>query len=94
MTTSLKTMTQEIWDRLSPVERDELRDLSGLSPQLVGLEGYRVEVVDQFGETRRFIVGRSTGWRPCHIEVKRRSSWGGIGADRTYQSVKVLYRAR
>ena len=28
----------------------------------MGLEGRRVEVVDAYGETRRFNVGRSTGW--------------------------------
>ncbi|ECV8069509.1 hypothetical protein ABQ22_24350, partial [Salmonella enterica subsp. enterica serovar Typhimurium] len=32
-----------------------------LTPQLVGLEGRRVEVVDDAGITRRFIVGRSSG---------------------------------
>ncbi len=62
----------------------------GLSPQLVGLEGHRVEVVDRYGVTRRFIVGQSTGWMPCHLEIKRRGNIGGDPADREYQSVADL----
>lgn len=48
-----------------------------LTPQLVGLEGKRVEVVDSYGDKRRFIVGKSTGWLPVHLEIKTRSSSGG-----------------
>ena len=42
---------------------------SELTPQLIGLEGKKVEVVDCYGEKRRFKVGRSTGWIPCHLEI-------------------------
>ncbi len=62
-----------------------------LTPQLVGLEGRRVEVVDDAGITRRFIVGRSSGWMPCHIEIARRDSNGGpsvMGAP--FKSVSVI----
>jgi hypothetical protein len=65
-----------------------------LSPQLVGLEGWRVEVVTDYDETKRFIVGKSTGWLPIHLEVSRRSAFGGMAADRHYKSVRRLYRAR
>jgi len=65
-----------------------------LSPQLIGLEGYRVEVVTNYGETRRFIVGKSTGWLPIHLEVSRRGAFGGPAAERHYRSVRTLYRAR
>ncbi|END3175285.1 hypothetical protein ABL052_004504, partial [Salmonella enterica] len=61
------------------------------TPQLVGLEGRRVEVIDAYGETRRFIVGRSSGWMPCHIEIARRDSHGGpavTGAP--FKSVSVI----
>lgn len=92
--TNLQGMTQEKWNTLSVAEREAMRDLGGLSPQLVGLEGWRVEVVTTYGEKRRFIVGRSTGWRPCHIEISRRSAFGGPGAEKTYASVRKLYRAR
>ncbi len=88
------TMTQEIWNATSPADKDRLRDLSGLSGQLVGLEGWRIKVVTTYGETRRFIVGRSTGWRPCHIEISRRNAFGGPSADREYASVSKLYKAR
>lgn len=66
----------------------------GLSPQLMGLEGHRVEVVDQFDERRRFIVGKSTGWMPCHLEIKRTDSHGGGAADREYKEVTDLGKVR
>ena len=90
----LAGMTQDKWDRLSPAEQARIRSDAGLTPQLIGLEGWRVEAVTTYGETRRFIVGRSSGWIPCHIEMRRRDSTGGIGADREYRSVKTLERIR
>jgi hypothetical protein len=88
-------MTQDKWNAMTTAEKDKVRDLSGLSKQLIGLEGCRVEVVDLMtGETRRFIVGRSSGWRPCHIELRNRTSRGGISANWEYASVRKLYRVR
>ena len=76
-------------------EKRKARDLSGLTKQLVGLEGWRVEVKDYMtGERRRFIVGRSTGWVPCHIELSKRTSHGGVSANREYASVRKLYKVR
>ncbi len=89
----LKGMTPAKWNVLSQMERCRLRDLSGLTPQLVGMEGWRVEVETHYGDKRRFIVGRSTGWRPCHIEISRRSAFGGPSADQEYKSVRKLYYA-
>jgi hypothetical protein len=63
-----------------------------LVPQLIGLEGKRVEVVDKDGETpRRFQVGKSTGWLPCHLEIARRNSSGGrqVYGD-PFKSVRVV----
>ena len=94
ITSTLNSMTQSKWDSLSQTQRDKQQDLSGLTPQLKGLEGYRVEAVTTYGETRRFIVGRSTGWVPCHLEIHNRASSGGGSADRTYESVRKLYYAR
>jgi len=91
---TLDGMTQAKWDALLPRERDALRSDAGLTKQLVGLEGWRVEVVTTYGETRRFIVGRSTGWIPCHIELKLVTSRGGVGAEREYKSVRKLYPTR
>ena len=88
----MKTMTQECWNSLTPAQKDASRDNSDLSPQLVGLERYRVEVVTLDGEKRRFIVGKSTGWKPCHLEIKTRRSMCGDMADKEYQSVTVLYK--
>jgi hypothetical protein len=94
MTDPLQGMTQAKWDSLSPAQRDALRDNSGLSKDLIGLEGWRVEVVTCYEETRRFIVGRSTGWRPCHLEVKTRASHGGTAAEQKYRWVRKLYKVR
>jgi hypothetical protein len=62
-----------------------------LTPQLVGLEGKRVEVTEPGEKPRRFIVGKSTGWMPCHIERKRRDSSGGyaamVGKDATVRVI-------
>lgn len=51
-----------------------------LTPELVGLEGKRVEVTTPAGETSRFWVGKSTGWQPIHLEIKTRRSTGGGAA--------------
>lgn len=62
-----------------------------LTPQLVGLENKRVEVVDRYGEKRRFYVGKSSGFIPCHLEIAKRNSTGGpavMGAP--FKSVKVV----
>ena len=83
-------MDWNTWKTLPEVERAKLRDLSGLSPQLQGLERARVEVVTTYGEKRRFWVGRSTGWKPCHLEIKTTRSMGGDMAERNYQSVRVI----
>ena len=87
-------MTQARWDSLTPAQRDAERDLSDLSPQLIGLEGFRVEVVTTYGETRRFNVSRSTGWRPCHIEVHNVRSHGGPAAEKLYTSVQIIRKVR
>lgn len=92
----LKDMTQAKWNALTHEQREAIRDMSGLSAHLRGLEGFRVEVVRKEingGGKARFIVGRSTGWRPCHLEIARRTSSGGRAADREYQSVRKLYFA-
>ena len=89
----LDNMTGEKWKSMTEAERDLLRDRSHLTPQLCGLEGWLVEIETDYGETRRFIVGRSSGWRPIHLEISNRRSIGGVGAMKTYKSVKRLYKA-
>ncbi|REJ65662.1 MAG: hypothetical protein DWQ31_17125 [Planctomycetota bacterium] len=62
-----------------------------LTPQLRGLEGRRVEVVDKYGDKRRFWVGKSTGWLPVHLEIKRRDSSGGCAVTGApFQSVRSV----
>lgn len=94
LTENLRDMTQERWNLLSNAQREAMRDNSHLSPQLTGLEGWRVEVVDIHGERRRFIVGKSTGWRPCHLEIKTARAACAVLARARYQSVKALEKIR
>lgn len=54
-----------------------LRCPAELEPRLIGLEGKRVEVAYADGAKSRFYVGKSTGWLPVHLEIKRRNSSGG-----------------
>lgn len=62
-----------------------------LTPELIGLEGRRVEVVDSSGEKRRFTVGRSTGWIPIHLEIKTsRSRFHDPVSGAPFQSVRVI----
>lgn len=89
-TDPLKGMTQSKWDSLGHAERERIRDMGGMTKQLLGLEGKRVEVVTTYDETRKFWVGRSTGWRPCHLEIKTRRSIGGSPAEKEYKSVTVI----
>lgn len=58
-------------------EKTRTRCPAELTPALVGLEGKRVLVTYPDGDESRFYVGRSTGWMPCHLEIKRRDSTGG-----------------
>jgi len=60
-----------------------------LTDQLIGLEGRRVEVVAH-GEKSRFNVGKSTGFMPCHIELKTKRSSGGMAANRHYDQVRIV----
>ena len=66
------------------------RSTAELTPALVGLEGRRVQVTDEDGGTRRFIVGKSTGWMPCHLEIARRDSTGGPAVLGGIKSVTVI----
>jgi hypothetical protein len=90
----LGTMTQAKWNKLTSEERRKAQDDGGLTSQLIGFEGCRVEVETTYGEVRRFLVGRSTGWRPCHIELKTIASSGGMAAEHEYKSVKLVRRQR
>lgn len=94
-TDPLQGMTQERWNAMLPRERDAVRDNSRLTAQLIGLEGRRVEIVDMHGDKRRFYVGKSTGWRPCHLEIARvNSSGGGPVYGAPFKSVRVLNKRR
>ena len=68
------------------------RSKSQLTPELIGLEGKRVEVITSWGEVERFYVGKSTGFIPCHLAIKRKDSTGGCAVvGSPFKSVRVLY---
>jgi hypothetical protein len=91
---AMEQMTWPEWQKMSHAEKERRRDNSELSQQLIGKEGWRVEVVTRYGERRRFIVGRSTGWKPIHLEVKTRRSLGGMAAESDYASVRMVEKVR
>lgn len=66
-----------------------------LTPQLIGLEGRRVEVTYPDGQRSRFYVSRSTGWMPCHLELKTARSMEGAAARLPEGStVRVIQQRR
>lgn len=53
--------------------------------------GERVEVTYTDGAKERFYVGKSTGWKPVYLEIKRRDSHGGgmiMLNDEAVQSIR------
>lgn len=95
MPNDLSDMTWDKWQAMPKCEQEAMRDNSQLTPQLIGLEGWRVEVVDADGcKPRRFIVGKSMDWRPRHLELLTVRSIGGEPARSAYQSVRRLEKIR
>lgn len=84
-------------------------DKSQLHPLLIGLEGWRVAVTYEPGTAGvgyekascwhlpRFIVGRTTGWRPCHLALRncnQRGSYMTITNATPIISVRKIERVR
>ena len=65
------------------------RSQSELHPDLIGLEGKRVEAI-LYGERTRFIVGRSTGFIPCHLEIKTKRSHGGGSLPNSRENLQLI----
>ena len=59
-------------------DRTGARCPAELTPVLIGLEGCRVEVRYPTGETKRFQVGKSTGWLPCHLALHSSRAHSGL----------------
>lgn len=80
------------WQKAIRAAAESNRKLTcGLTRQLIGLEGKRVEVVDNHGAKRRFKVGKSTGFIPCHLELyNSRSSGGCAVTGAPFQSVREV----
>ena len=90
----------EAYERIIEVARQRnlatgWRSQSELTPEFMGLEGKRLEIVDCWRQKRRFYVGKSTGFIPVHLEIARRNSTGGpavMGVP--FASVRVLEKSR
>ncbi len=54
--------------------------------------GERVEVTYADGETERFYVGKSTGWKPIYLAIKTSRSHGGGAVPRTFVSLRSVGR--
>lgn len=69
------------------------RCLAELDPRIDQYRGRRVEVTEPDGAKRRFIVGMSTGWMPCNLEIFRRTARSGsaahLGPHETIKLVEV-----
>lgn len=64
---------------------------SELIPEFIGKEGKKVEVVTSYGTKERYIIGKSTSFIPCHLELKQRnSSGGGSVTGYPFKSIKFL----
>lgn len=90
-------MDMQTWQTMTPAQRKDYQaaNTGSLTPQLVGLEGYRVEVIDNEGDApRRFQVGKSTGWAQCHLELYNAASHGGDLARKAYHAVRIVRRIR
>jgi hypothetical protein len=75
-------------------EQHTVRDMSEIDPELAKWLGWRVEVT-RYGERERFIVGRSTGWRPILLAVKTRRSTGGEAVGKgECTDIRPLYKVR
>ena len=74
-------MNPQRWDSMTPVEREDFVDESKLDERFTPyyLSGERVEVIEEDGRKKRFYVGKSTGWKPIYLEIKRKDSSGGEG---------------
>lgn len=64
---------------------------ASLVPALIGLEGKRVEVLDDFGDNFRYNVGRTNGWLPVHMHSSRA---GNVRIPNGIKSARVLRQGR
>lgn len=87
-------VTQDIWGRLNIKERLNYA-LPATPEALTPYLGMRIEVTYPDGNKSRFWVGKSTGWKPCYLELKIRTSTGGSPAYFPEGStVKVIHTSR
>lgn len=62
-----------------------------LVPELIGLEGHRIELIDRKGLIHQFVVGRSRGWLPCHVKLAAsEDTIGDVVPPPPYQALRRL----
>ena len=87
-----RDMTQNVWECVPHAQRERVSDKSGLCAELIGREGCRVAAT-LYRERVRFHVGKSTGWRPCHLRMHNVTSRGGDAiTPGTLENVVIIIR--
>ena len=82
------TSKAEVWVKLTPAQREKLRDESELHPLLKQYIGVKVKVRPkrEFGRST-FIVGRSSGWRPILLAMHSRVAHGSSDVIRANEKI-------
>lgn len=65
-----------------------------LTPELIGHEGKKAEIVDKYGDHRKFWIGRSTGWLPVHLECNHRAGGGPAVTGSPFQQCTIIGASR
>lgn len=72
-------------------KKEGYRSNSELIPEFIGKERKRVEVITRYGEKKRYIIGKSAGWIPCHLEILKSNSSGGSAVmGYPFKSIKFI----
>jgi hypothetical protein len=83
----------ELFSLMTPAQKRELVDLPHRDPVLHPYyqSKERVEIILTGGDRVRCYIGRSTGWAPAYLIVKRRDSTGGCAVSaREIESIRGL----
>lgn len=72
-----------------------IKSTAELIPEFIGREGWRVEVKTSYDTIERFIIGKSTGFIPCHLEIKKSNSSGGAQVmGYPFKSINFIEKVR
>ena len=86
-----KDSYNEYQEAINLAKQSGKRLVCGLHSRLIGLEGKRIEATI-YGERTRFIVGKSTGFIPCHLMIPNSRSHDGsaISENAELGEIKII----